>query len=105
MKRNVIQAGAMVSLLAAMACAPTVVLAQHRCDDPKGMIETRACAKAAQGPDALRRFVSRTQAIWYLYYYDYARPDPSDTATAAAITPHAPAAAQAGNLAVAAQSR
>lgn len=105
MKRNFIQAGAAVSLLAATAWAPTVALAQHRCDDPKGMIETRACAKAAEGPDALRRFVSRTQGIWNLYYYDYAWPDPTDTATLAAIAPQAHAATRAGNVVVAAQSR
>ncbi len=105
MKRNFVQAGAMVSLLAAMACAPTVALAQQKCDDPNGMIARRACAKAAEGPDALRRFVSRTQGIWNLYYYDYARPDSTDTATGAAIAPHAPAAGQRGNAAVAARSQ
>ena len=105
MKRNFIQAGAVVSLLAATAWAPTVALAQHKCDDPRGMIEKRACAKAAEGPDALRRFVSRTQGIWNLYYYDYARPDPTDTAALAAIAPQAPAAARAGNVVAAAQSR
>jgi len=105
MNRNVIQIGAMVSLLAAMASAPAVALAQHRCDDPNGTMERRACAKAAEGNDALRRFVARTQGIWNLYYYEYARPDPADVATAAAITPHASTAAQAGNVTVAAQSR
>jgi hypothetical protein len=109
MKRNFIEAGAMASLLAAMACAPTVALAHHRCDDPNGMVERRACAKAAEGNDALRRFVSRTQGIWNLYYYDYARPDATHTPTAAADAPHAPAGAQAGaqagNVALAARSR
>lgn len=105
MKRNFIQAGAAVSLLAATAWAPTVVLAQHRCDDPHGMIEKRACLKAAEGPDTLRRFVSRTQGIWNLYYYDYARPDPTDTAAPAAIAPQAPAASRAGSVVVATQAR
>ena len=109
MKQNVIQAGAITSLLAAMACAPTLALADQRCDHPDGMIEKRACAKAAEGNDALRRFVSRTQGIWNLYYYDYAQPDPTHTPTTAAIAPHAPARAQAGvragNVAVAARSR
>jgi hypothetical protein len=105
MKRNFIEAGALVSLLAAMACAPKVALADNRCDGPNGMIETRACAKAAEGNDALRRFVSRTQGIWNLYYYDYARADTSDTTTAAAVAPHASEAAQAGNVAVATRSR
>ena len=105
MKRNFIEAGAIVSLLAATACAPTVALANQRCDDPNGMVARRACAKAAEGPDALRRFVSRTQGIWNLSYYDYARPDPTDTRSAAAVAPHAPKAAQAGNVALAARSR
>ena len=105
MKRNVIQACVAVSLLASTAWVPTVALAQNRCDDPKGMVERRACAKAAEGPDALRHFVSRTQGIWNLYYYDYARPDPTDSPTPTAIAPHAPAAAQAGNVAVVARSR
>ena len=105
MKRHFIQAGAVVSLLAATTCAPTVALADHICDAQQGMIERRACAKAAEGNDALRRFVSRTQAIWHLYYYDYARPDPTDIAAPAAIAPHAPTAAQAGNVAVASRSQ
>lgn len=105
MKRNLIQTGALVSLLAATTCVPTVALAEPICDAPQGMIERRACAKAAEGNDALRRFVSRTQGIWNLYYYDYARPDPTDTTTPAAIAPHAPAAAQTGKIAVAAKSR
>ena len=104
MKRNFIQAGAAVALLAAAVSTPTVALGHDKCDDPKGMIETRACAKAAQGPDALRRFVSRTQAIWHLYFYDYVQPDRTKAAAAPAA-PHATAAAQEGNVAVAAKSR
>ncbi|MBU6485620.1 MAG: hypothetical protein KGL70_04705 [Betaproteobacteria bacterium] len=105
MKRNFIHAGAVVSLLSATACAPAVALADQRCDDPHGMIEKRACAKAAEGNDALRRFVSRTQGIWDLYYYDYARPDRSDGTAPVASAPQVPAVVQAGDVAVAARSR
>jgi hypothetical protein len=64
----------MASLFAAVAFAPSSALAQHRCDNPSGMIDKRACAKAAEGADALRIFITRTRMIWALRYEDYARP-------------------------------
>jgi hypothetical protein len=105
MKRNFFQAGAMVSLLCATVSAPTLALAGYRCDDPSATIEKRACAKAAEGNEALRRFVSRTRGIWNLYYYDYAQPGPPRASNAAATAQHAPAGAQAGRVAVAGKSR
>jgi hypothetical protein len=90
MKRCLIELTAAVSMLAA---TPMAALAQHLCDSPSGLIDRKACAKAAEGPDALRRFVSRTQALWNLYYWDYARRDEQDMPGVLATSKPAPAAA------------
>ena len=84
MKRCLIHTGAVVSLLATAAFAPTAALAQSKCDNPSGLIDQRACAKAAEGADALRNFVSRTRMVWGLYYWDYARRDALSADTSAA---------------------
>jgi hypothetical protein len=60
-------------VVAVAAIVPTPALAGNRCDTPNGSIEQRACAKAAEGADALRRFVERTRTIYALNYFDYAR--------------------------------
>jgi hypothetical protein len=83
MKRFPTPTIAVVALLAGVAIAPQPVLAASRCDKPNGMIEQRACAKAAEGADALRRFVERTRSIYGLYYFDFARSDAPAVATAA----------------------
>lgn len=49
-----------MALLAAIAFAPTTAHADFKCTSPNGSIEMRACAIAAAGPDALRRFVQRS---------------------------------------------
>jgi hypothetical protein len=86
-KRCLTYTGAVVCLLATAAFAPTAALAQSKCDNPSAMIDQRACAKAAEGADALCNFVSRTRMIWGPYYWDYARRDaPSASATAASKT-------------------
>ena len=41
------------------------------CSNPAGFVERRACAKAAEGIDALRRFADRTRMIHGLYLPDY----------------------------------
>jgi hypothetical protein len=41
------------------------------CRAPGSSIDRRACAKAAEGPEALRRFIERTRMIYGLYYWDY----------------------------------
>ncbi|MGE5337289.1 MAG: hypothetical protein ACM3PU_05645 [Gemmatimonadota bacterium] len=103
MKRFLTQIGATTALLASATLIPTVALAQNRCDHPSGMIDKRACAKAAEGPDALRSFVSRTRMIWSLYYWDYA---PRDEPTAATKTaPEAAPQAAGGPEKVAASNR
>ena len=61
--------------------------AAGRCDKPNGAVEQRACEKAAEGPDALRRFVQRTRMIHALYYYDYARERAPAAAIASAAAP------------------
>lgn len=86
--------GVAVALVVAAAMVPAPALADHRCDAPRSTIDQRACAKAAEGPEALRRFVERTRTIYALYYFDYARGEApivaaapvrvSDAATAAA---------------------
>jgi hypothetical protein len=41
------------------------------CNEPKGVVERRACEYARKGPEALRRFVERTRTIYGLYFWDY----------------------------------
>ena len=74
---------ASVAMLAAVALTPA--LAATKCDNPKGAIELRACAKAVEGADALRRFVTRTASIYALYYFEYARSDDSPTPPVATV--------------------
>ncbi len=74
MKLSPVRVCAAVASLAALSVLPLTAHAEYRCASPSGSIEQRACAMAAAGPDALRRFVERTRNIYLLYYYDYARP-------------------------------
>ena len=93
MKRHSRSAAA-VALVVAAAILPAPALAAHRCDTPRTTIDQRACAKAAEGPDALRRFVERTRTIYALYSFDYARGDASAvSATAPVRVSDAPTAA------------
>ena len=90
MKRYLAPAAAVGSMLSAIVSWPTAAIAEHKCDNPGSTIDRRACAKAAEGPDALRNFVARTQTIWGLYYWDYARRDEERPAPSAAMKPAAP---------------
>jgi len=63
------------SLVALTALASTSSFAAPRCDSPSGLVDREACAAAAHGPDALRRFIARTSAMWNLWYFDYATED------------------------------
>jgi hypothetical protein len=48
--------------------------AEYKCDKQfLSRVDAKACAAAAEGADSLRRFVSRTQAIYHLQVADYAR--------------------------------
>ena len=74
-----------------LAAAPLVApRAATLCEMPQVGADARACAAAAQGPAELRRFVTRTRAIYGLYYADYVRPG---QAAAAAPAPDAVKAA------------
>ena len=83
MKSRFVQCSAVASLLAAAAFAPAPAVAQQKCVNPTGMIDKRACAKAAEGADALRYFVSRTRMIWQLNIWDYAEPVESSASAVA----------------------
>ena len=82
MKSSVVPAAAAL-VLGALALAPSTSLAEHRCDHPRGIGEERACAKAAESPEALRRFITRTRMIWGLSYADFARDEPASLRAAA----------------------
>jgi hypothetical protein len=45
--------------------------AEYKCDEPSTSIDARACAKAVEGPTALRRFIQRMQVIQNLDFNDY----------------------------------
>jgi hypothetical protein len=49
----------------------TTAFAQTRCATPDLPGERMACLKAKESPDALRRFIDRTQSIYGLLFYDY----------------------------------
>lgn len=44
---------------------------QNRCDAPRSPADRRACEAAREGPQALRRFIWRTQGIYGLHFGDY----------------------------------
>jgi hypothetical protein len=72
MKRFQLAAAMFVS---AIVSTPTFASDDSRCVNASGSVEQRACAMAAAGPDALRRFVQRTAGIYGLYYGDFASAD------------------------------
>jgi hypothetical protein len=48
--------------------------AEFKCDGRQlSRVDATACAHATQGPDSLRRFVTRTQKIYGLQMRDYVR--------------------------------
>ncbi len=60
------------SVLLTTALAPA--RAEFKCDGrPLSRVDSTACAHAAQGPDSLRRFITRTQWIYGLQMRDYVR--------------------------------
>jgi hypothetical protein len=63
------------AVAAVLAIASTSSFAEYKCDRPQSMVDQRACAKAAQGPDALRQFIYRTRMIYGLYIWDYSLPE------------------------------
>jgi hypothetical protein len=75
MEHRFVRFSAVLSLLAAAAFSSPAALAQYKCDNPTRSIDKRACAKAAESPEALNRFIGRTRVIWNLYFPDYMRYD------------------------------
>ena len=49
----------------------TGVAGEYKCNRPHTSIDQRACDAAAQGPDALRRFIQRMRVIESLSFSDY----------------------------------
>ena len=48
--------------------------AEFKCDGRQlSRVDAVACAHAAQGPDSLRRFITRTESIYGLQMRDYVR--------------------------------
>lgn len=59
--------------LLSVAGAPNAY-AEFKCDRPQlSRVDATACAKAAESPSSLRRYVWRTQAIYGLQMSDYMR--------------------------------
>jgi hypothetical protein len=71
MKRLIVTT-TLAACVAAFALVPGLASAAGKCDNPRGVVEQRACSMAAAGPDALRRFIQRTRGIYQLHYPDYA---------------------------------
>ncbi len=62
---------ALAALLALSSLISSNATAATRCEAPTSRVDRVACEKAKEGPDALRRFVQRTQSIYGLYFWDY----------------------------------
>jgi hypothetical protein len=96
MKHTKLFHAAAFAFAAGVAISSTSATAASRCDAPTAPFDQRACAQAAQGPEALRRYVERTRNIYALYYFDYARESTRAVSmvepirTAAAPAPSAP---------------
>jgi hypothetical protein len=81
---------ATLALVCAISGAAVPAQAAGRCDDPRTVIDQRACQAANQGPETLRRFVERTRMIYALSYYDFARDQAAKPVTATAAEPSNP---------------
>ena len=56
-----------------IALSPTAH-AEFKCDQPQlTRVDATACAKAAESPSSVRRYISRTQNIYGLQMSDYVR--------------------------------
>ena len=57
-----------------LSVAASTAQAQYKCDQPRlTRVDATACALAAKDTASLRRYVTRTQAIYGLQMKDYAR--------------------------------
>jgi hypothetical protein len=69
-----------VLAVASSLFAPTTSAAT-RCESGNlSFAEERACAKAAESTEALRRYVQRTRALHNLYVWDFVRREDAATA-------------------------
>jgi hypothetical protein len=55
----------------ALAVLSTQAHAEFKCDAPQSRVDRVACEHAAEGPDALRHYISRMRPIDSLYFWDY----------------------------------
>jgi hypothetical protein len=62
---------ARVSALILTSSTVAAAQATPRCEAPAFPVDRVACAKAKESPEALRRFIERTQSIHMLYFGDY----------------------------------
>ncbi len=82
--KSILRTQAAIVLVAASAALGALshpVHAANRCDRPTIGGEARACAASREGPEALRRFIYRTQMIYGLSYWDFQPPEPLAFAT------------------------
>ena len=87
MKSRFVQYSAVSVLLAATALTPATALAEYKCHNPTVRIDQRACAKAAEGMNALSQFVWRTRTIWNLDMADYVAPEDQHVAKIVLASP------------------
>jgi hypothetical protein len=55
----------------AVLSSAAIASSNYKCDEPRTPIDRRACDAAAQGPEALRRFIERMRVIESLEFSDY----------------------------------
>ncbi len=63
-------------LYSTLLLAPALTLAsaahaEYKCNSPQHGFDRVACEKAAEGPDALRRYIERMRSIQSLQFSDY----------------------------------
>ncbi len=59
------------ALFGAVLSSAAIASSNYKCDEPRTPIDRRACDAAAQGPEALRRFIERMRVIESLEFSDY----------------------------------
>ena len=62
---------AAAALFGAVLSSAAIASSNYKCDEPRTPIDRRACDAAAQGPEALRRFIERMRVIESLEFSDY----------------------------------
>ena len=62
---------AAAAFFGAVLSSAAIASSNYKCDKPGTPIDRRACDAAAQGPEALRRFIERVRVIESLEFSDY----------------------------------